>query len=134
MAATILVIDDNLDMQFLFRRFLEIWGYDVVVAINGEDGLRELEQSHPDLVLLDLMMPVMDGFEFLEVKNQDPYLSSIPVLVASAIAESPSPSGTQGFLRKPVDLKVMLKEIEGICGPAQKEERNNRGAYTEGLG
>jgi len=80
----VLVIDDDPDVQALMRETLESEGLEVRCASNGEEGLRAVEAEVPDVVLLDLMMPVMDGITFLEHLRSNPYHMGLPVIVISA--------------------------------------------------
>jgi CheY-like chemotaxis protein len=79
-------VDDEPEAMRLFRRMLASadHSYRVLRAADGEEGLRVLREHRPDAVLLDLVMPNMDGFRFLEVKSQEPELRDIPVIVISA--------------------------------------------------
>jgi CheY-like chemotaxis protein len=83
---TVLVVDDEPEARRLFQRMLGSAqrGYRVLEASNGEHGLNILRDQHPDVVLLDLVMPELDGFRFLEARAKDPKLCDIPVVVISA--------------------------------------------------
>jgi len=83
---TILVVDDDPIVRELFRRLLPRAGYSAVIATNGMDALAALETHTPDLVLLDLAMPKMDGLTFLQVLRQDPDCKHVPVILISALA------------------------------------------------
>ncbi len=80
----ILVIDDDTDLREALSEFLELEGYTVTQAVNGREGWEKLQEQRPDAVLLDLHMPVLDGWDWLELRNRDPGASSIPVIVTSA--------------------------------------------------
>jgi len=80
----VLVVDDDPDMREIMQRTLQSAGYQVSVAVDGAKGLISIAQDPPDLVVLDLMMPEMDGFEFLHHLRREPRYSDIPVLVATA--------------------------------------------------
>lgn len=114
MASVLLVEDDN-DIRSALKGFLRDEGYEVTTAENGAEGLRELEKEKPGLVLLDLMMPVMNGWEFLEEKNHKENLAKIPVLVISAVPGSPRIPGALGFIRKPIDLNRLMDFVELYC-------------------
>jgi CheY-like chemotaxis protein len=90
---TLLVVDDEPDSLQLFGRMLSSLDddYRTLVARDGEEAMRVLEEHHPDAILLDLVMPNMDGFEFLERKNQRPDLRDIPVILISAQDPAGSP-------------------------------------------
>jgi CheY-like chemotaxis protein len=81
--ARILVVDDEPDERFLVGRTLRGQGHDVTVAENGAAGLRAVEQEAPDLVVTDIMMPIMDGVEFIQRLRSDPATADIPILAAS---------------------------------------------------
>jgi CheY-like chemotaxis protein len=83
---TVLIVDDEPDMLRLFRRMLATSGkrYRVLRARNGQEALSILRDDHPNVIVLDLVMPKMDGFQLLQAKSQDPALRNIPVIVVSA--------------------------------------------------
>jgi CheY-like chemotaxis protein len=81
---TILIVDDESNMRFLIRMTLESAGYEVVEAAHGAAGLERAKESRPDLVVTDLMMPVMNGRELIERLRADPETASIPIVVVSA--------------------------------------------------
>jgi CheY-like chemotaxis protein len=83
--ATVLVIDDQLEIRTLFQRVLENGGYRVVCVCDGGDALRVTESWKPDLMLLDLSMPQMDGLDFLRLARQRPSLANVPVIVLSGM-------------------------------------------------
>ncbi|HVJ66014.1 MAG TPA: response regulator [Bdellovibrionota bacterium] len=113
MVKKILVVEDNEELRMLMEIALESEGFRVESAPNGLEALNLLkEASAPDLILLDLMMPVMSGQEFIESRKQLPELNEIPLLVFSAAAEN-VPKGFP-FLRKPVDLHHLLSEVQSL--------------------
>lgn len=113
--SSILVVEDDSDIRTALKGFLKEEGYDVLTAENGRSGLEVLEHEHPGLVLLDLMMPEMNGWQFLEKKSHIPDVSKIPVLVISAVPGSPSIPGALGFLKKPIDLDRLMDFVELYC-------------------
>ena len=133
--AKVLVIDDDLDLLSTTRLFLESRGFDVATAANGEDGMRELEEGKPDMVLLDVMMPDRtEGFHWLYElrRHPDTTVRSVPVIVVSSIHnttdlrfhegdsdETGSYLPAQGFLDKPVDPDVLARKIEAVLAEAQ---------------
>jgi CheY-like chemotaxis protein len=76
----VLIVDDEPDIRFILRHILERGGYEVDEAINGSAALEILEGSNPDLVITDLMMPMMDGNELIERLRSDPATASIPIM------------------------------------------------------
>jgi class 3 adenylate cyclase len=109
----LLVVDDNKVNRLLLGRSLQEQGHDIVLAENGQQGLEALRASAVDLVLLDIEMPVMDGYQMLERIIQDPHLRNIPVIITSAMDEMDSvvrciEMGAEDYLTKPVN-PVLLR-------------------------
>ena len=99
------------------KALLELEGYLVYTARNGEEGLRILRaMPRPCLILLDLLMPVMNGMEFLEAKNHDDTLACIPVCVVSGVSEKPKRIAASAFIKKPMDFGLLLKFVRQYCG------------------
>jgi CheY-like chemotaxis protein len=115
---TILIVEDDAECLTMVETLLNISGYSTVTATNGAAGLVEARRHHPCLILLDLMMPVMDGIEFRGAQQQDPQISDLPVLVLSAHNEAEAIAtrmGT-GMLRKPLDADQLLELVDVYCG------------------
>jgi DNA-binding response OmpR family regulator len=114
----ILIIDDDQDICDTVQIVLELRGYRVTTASNGEEGLRLLRNGErPGLILLDLMMPGMNGTQFREEQLRDSTLASIPVLVLSGdgrVAEKAAPLKAEGLV-KPLHLETLLEKIRGLC-------------------
>ena len=89
-SAAILVVDDKYENRELLNGHLTAAGHRASLAENGRDALDQMATQLPDLVLLDIMMPVMDGFETLEAMRADPRLAKIPVVIISADGETDS--------------------------------------------
>src|SRR5262249_6773543 len=108
----ILIVEDDPDLRHAISQVLEEEGYPVRGAANGKEALAILEtETGPYLILLDLMMPVMNGWQFLERKNRDSRISAYPVLIVSAYLDQPPPGSpayaaphlkVDGVIRKPV--------------------------------
>ncbi|MGE3610110.1 MAG: response regulator [Bacteriovoracaceae bacterium] len=111
----ILVIEDDTYIRELLVELLESEGYNVASANNGLEGIKTLESSSdPDLILIDLMMPVMDGYAFRTEQLKNPRWSKIPTIVMSAEAnakEKMKPFHVTAFLSKPVELETILKTV-----------------------
>ena len=112
----ILVIDDDVDLVAIMKGTLESKAaYEVIVAYNGKEGLEKAKKEKPDLILLDIMMPVMDGFNFAEQFGKEPSLSKIPVLALTSFSESlgqPFPFQVAEYLRKPLKPKELIAKVE----------------------
>lgn len=112
----ILVAEDNLPNRELIREILEACGYDVIEAGDGQQALDKLEENLPDLVLLDIQMPVLDGYAVVRKLRQTPRLANLKVLALTAYAmqgdrEKVLEAGFDGYLTKPVDMVSLAKEI-----------------------
>jgi CheY-like chemotaxis protein len=115
---TILVVEDDHSMQEAFTLALEYSGYDVIGAANGAEALDKLRAgARPCAILLDLMMPVMDGWRFREEQLKDAALAGIPVIVVSAAGPDSGMESLRAaaFLGKPVDLKRLLSTVAAVC-------------------
>lgn len=110
----IVIVEDDHDIRVTLREILEIQGYQVFSAANGKDGLEKLAEITPSVILLDLMMPVMDGWEFLRNKEQDPSRASVPVVVMSASGKIPHPR-PNAYIPKPICLDGLLAITEKLC-------------------
>lgn len=115
MLKTILVVEDELIIRELLEYILSREKYCVYPVANGQEAIRFVEQfGNPALILLDLMMPEMDGFEFLELRKTDPRLSSIPVIVVSAVSDMVECSDVQGSVAKPFKVGDLLEAVGKI--------------------
>jgi CheY-like chemotaxis protein len=119
MSWNILVVEDDDDVRAAVRDALRDVGYLVLTASNGAEGLDVLrrESARTRLVLLDLMMPGVNGWQFLEAKNQDPTITEIPVVIvtASRQAEAAKLHKVVGHVAKPFHLKSLLSKVKEIC-------------------
>jgi CheY-like chemotaxis protein len=107
----VLAIEDDPDLRTFYRAVLQDEGYEVRLASNGLDGLRALDWS-PDLILVDLLMPVMDGSEFLRKLRASPAVRDVPVMVLSATPPGDAADlGAQSVILKPFDVSELLRTI-----------------------
>ncbi len=116
----VLVVEDDTDIRDALVGLLRDEGYPVHEASNGAEGLAFLRhRDRPGLVVLDLMMPVMNGWEFRAAQIAEPSWATIPVVVISADASAPervAALGVEAFLRKPIDLERLLEIVRAHCG------------------
>ncbi len=119
--APILIVEDHDDTREMVAVLLAADGFNVVTAENGRRGLERLMQSRPCLVLLDLMMPVMSGWEFRKAQTaiQDSELAATPVLLLTAVPE-PEQAAEQlrvaGVLPKPLNFDQLIETVRRHCG------------------
>ncbi len=115
----VLIIEDDPDMQALERMALECGGFDVTAASNGAEALRRLERERPCVILLDLMMPVMDGLTFLALRERDQIRADVPVICVSAggpemMAEARQ-LGAVACVDKPADFDALCELVGRYC-------------------
>jgi CheY-like chemotaxis protein len=111
---TVLVIDDNHHDRKFLHRYLSGEGYNVVMAVNGKQGLQMAKEIVPDMITLDVMMPEMDGWETLVALKNDPFLVNIPVVMSSIIEDRhlAQTLGAVDYLPKPVAKDRLLKVVD----------------------
>jgi CheY-like chemotaxis protein len=115
---TVLVVDDEFDLTGTLRSILESEGYETRVCTNGKEALECLEAAKPDLVLMDVMMPMLSGFEVLRSMRTAPELEAVPVILMSSVAPSVKREDYhwQAFLRKPFTIVTLVKTVESLIG------------------
>ena len=121
MAETILAVDDDVDILELVQMTLTVEGFDVITANDGMSGLEKAKTCSPDLILLDLMMPVMDGFEVIGKLKAEPQTRAIPVIMLTARAQTHERvqglnAGADDYVTKPFDLDELTARIEAVLG------------------
>ena len=115
----ILVIDDSLTTLLLIEWHLKEHGYNTMTAIDAEDALRQTEYHVPNLIVLDLQLPGMSGFDFLKQVKFDREKMNIPVFVISALDSKETIRralllGANGFMTKPINMKDLCEKIDNI--------------------
>jgi CheY-like chemotaxis protein len=129
----VLVVEDDDVTQTLFRRYLERNGFEVAVADNGSEALTFVAANPPDAVILDLMMPMMDGFGFLEGLRGTPF-ANLPVIVTSALADAERKAqalslGVKEYMVKTkFTLNELVDTIRRYLPKSTKEEEPGFGA------
>jgi DNA-binding response OmpR family regulator len=127
MARKILAVDDEANVVRLLRIRLGALGYEVVTAPDGEAALRRIAEEKPDLVLLDVMMPKMDGFEVLRRLKADPETEKIPVIMLTARGQFADLAhgygeGAHWYFHKPFDMEELERFVGRIIGPPVPQE------------
>jgi CheY-like chemotaxis protein len=113
----ILVVEDNLDNYELVRTILELAGYDTFLAVNGRDGVDAARKQNPDLILMDMALPEMDGWAATENIRKDPVTKDIP-LIALTVHTLPRErqraleAGVDAYISKPFDAEKFLSIVE----------------------
>jgi CheY-like chemotaxis protein len=115
---TVLVVDDEAGITEALSELLSEEGFHVLTALNGKEALERIAERRPDLILLDYMMPVMDGSELLAALRRDSASQDIPVLMMSFIPRSSIPLDCTptAFLRKPFRIEQLLAEVGRLLG------------------
>jgi len=111
---TVLVVDDDADIRETLRELLEDEGYRVRTAADGAEAVATMEADPPCFVILDLMMPVMDGWEVATRMHEEQRLASVPVCVVTATPEW-APSDSAYVMQKPIDLGQLLALLRQGC-------------------
>jgi CheY-like chemotaxis protein len=125
-SASLLVVDDDPDVLESLCEALVSEGYEVRGARDGIEALEAIEERRPDLIVTDLMMPTMTGFELLAALHDNPELASIPTLIITAVrgVEAQQQAPTAMVLPKPLDLDRLLRVIGAYTSPGQLQNRN----------
>lgn len=127
----ILIADDNQANRELFEAYLATIDCDVAMAVDGQDTLAKVKSFQPDLILLDVMMPKMSGFEVCQMLKASPATSKIMVLMVTALNESGDieravKAGTDDFLSKPANKVELLKRVENMLRLKDVSDENER--------
>jgi two-component system alkaline phosphatase synthesis response regulator PhoP len=119
MQKKILIIEDDRSAARLAQYTIQQAGYDAIIAYDGYDGLDKTLREHPDLVILDIMLPGLDGYEVCHRLRAEPETITLPILMISAKAREEDKNiglkvGADDYLAKPVEPSVMLEKIEEL--------------------
>lgn len=119
----VLLVDDNAPARSVLARRLARRGYEVITAADGKAGVSLTRSAHPDVVLMDLDMPVMDGWQATRMVKANPHTQGIPVVVLTALSFEPNrlraqEAGADAFCTKPVDFESLLSTLTGLLQPA----------------
>jgi two-component system alkaline phosphatase synthesis response regulator PhoP len=110
----ILLVDDDVDLVKVMSGALESKAYEVIVAYNGQEGLEKAKKEKPDLVVLDILMPIADGFVFADQFRKDPSLAKVPVLALTSFSESlgqPFPFEVSEYIVKPIKPRDLVAKV-----------------------
>ena len=126
----ILVVDDEIYIVHILEFTLTMEGYEVLTAADGEEALRRIEQDRPDLIVLDIMMPKMDGYEVLRRIRTDEEFKSLPVILLSAKGrpidrETGLEIGADDYIVKPFSPRRLLEKIQDLLQRARLGQVSN---------
>jgi DNA-binding response OmpR family regulator len=118
---SILIVEDDVDVRETLAEVLSEEGYDILAFAGGRAALEHLRSTttRPGLILLDLMMPNMDGWEFREEQQRNDNLNDVPTVILSAdgnVEQNMSSLRADGYLRKPIHIRTLLQLVESFCG------------------
>src|SRR6266571_3462936 len=119
MTQRILVVEDQADLRAILRDFLTASGYGIIEAVDGWDGVAKAKSERPDLILMDIQLPVLDGYEATRQIKADPNLKAIPIIAVSSFAmkgdeEKARASGCEHYVTKPYSPLQLLRVIRGF--------------------
>ena len=122
----VLLVDDYSDAREMYAEYLEFSGFHVIQAANGADALQRAIEDQPDIILMDLSLPVMDGWEATRRLKADVRTARIPVValtghVLAGVAEGAKKAGCDVFITKPCLPEDLVKEIRKVLAPASPE-------------
>lgn len=112
----ILIAEDHLDSREALRELLQAFGFEVVEAINGQQAVQAARHERPCLILMDVMMPVMDGFEAIRLIRQEPSMNGTPIIAVTAMdgaRELALHAGANDYLGKPIDIRRLIGLVNG---------------------
>jgi two-component system, cell cycle response regulator DivK len=118
---TVLIVEDQIEFRAIHSTFLERHGYRVVLAGDGESALRQAREQNPDVILMDVSLPVLNGIDATRQLKQDPSTRRIPVLMLTAhtygaMGRRAREAGCDAFLSKPCEPRRVLQEVERCVG------------------
>ena len=118
---TVLLVEDNEDNRIVYSTILRHFGYQVTEALNGEEGISKAKSEMPDLILMDISIPIIDGWEATQVLKHDPETSNIPIIALTAHAlasdrEKAMEVGCDGYLAKPCEPRAVVAEVQRFLG------------------
>jgi CheY-like chemotaxis protein len=117
----VLLVEDNEDNRIVYSTILRHFGYHVSEALNGEEGIAKARAERPDLILMDISIPIIDGWEATQVLKHDPATKNIPIIALTAHAlasdrEKAMEVGCDGYLAKPCEPRAVVAEVQRFLG------------------
>ena len=117
----VLLVEDNEDNRIVYSTILKHFGYEVTEALNGEEGIAKARSEKPDLILMDISIPIIDGWEATQVLKHDPSTKGSPIIALTAHAfasdrEKAMEVGCDGYLAKPCEPRAVVAEVQRFLG------------------
>jgi len=125
----VLIVDDDESVRLFVAGVMEAEGWESIEALNGQQAIDRAEAEKPDLIVLDVNMPVMDGFTAFRMLRESPFTETIPIIMLTAVNEEEGTAynadrmeevfgvkGPEGFVDKPVDPVFLLQSVLGVVG------------------
>ena len=127
----VLVVEDNLDNYELVRNILEFAGYDTFLAVNGLDGVNAASKQKPDLILMDMSLPEMDGWEATKLIRGNPDTAHIPMIALTVHTlpverQRALEAGVNAYLPKPYDAGQLIRLVEGVLKNSKQKKKKNK--------
>ena len=128
----ILLVDDEPSIVKMVGKRLEVEGFEVLIAMDGQDGLDKARSQSPDLIVLDLMLPKLNGYEVCTMLKQDARYQKIPIVLFTAKAQEKDEKlgmecGANGYVRKPFRAQELLEKIRGLLPGAPTQPKETTG-------
>src|SRR3989338_1217841 len=122
----VLLVDDEPSIVKMVGKRLEVEGFDVVVALDGQEGLTKAQTEQPDLIILDLMLPKLNGYEVCTMLKQDTRYQKIPIMMFTAKAQDKDEKlgmecGANGYVRKPFRAQELLEKIRSLLAASSPQ-------------
>lgn len=124
-AQAVLLVEDNRDNRVIYGMMLEHAGYEIIEAVDGEEGIERAREHHPALILMDISIPKIDGYTATRILKADASTANIPIIALTAHAlageeQRAREAGCDGYLAKPVEPKRVLEEVRRFIGRAAR--------------
>lgn len=122
----VLLVEDNEDNRRVYRTILEHYGYEVIEAVDGEEGVRLARRERPDLILMDVSIPLLDGWQATRILKAEPATSHIPIIALTAHAmqsdrQMATDVGCDGYLAKPVSPREVADMVRHWIGSPREQ-------------
>lgn len=119
-ATKILIVEDHFDSREALTALFQAFGYEVIEATNGREAVSRALLTRPDLILMDIMMPEVDGFDAARAIRANPGLEQVPIIAVTALDDARDlalQAGMSDYVRKPIDIHGLLAKVDGLLKP-----------------